>query len=315
MFKTLEDWIPRGSQVAIVDVPVHRNIGDLFILAATMRLLADRQCRIVYRGGLRDYRTRSASARIGPDTIVVGLGGGNFGDFYRPYLRLRERVLRDFPDNRIVILPQSIHFDSAQEQSRIAERLSAHRDVRIAARDRASYDFARSVTPHAVLLPDTVHMLARPSQTECREVVPRGTVYLLRRDAEMNRMRKPPQSPVDWPTIFPDYLPRLVAAAALMPIAPRSWSERLHDRWSRYAEELLSRGFSWMTGVEHLVTDRLHAAILARLVERPVTLLDTASGKLTAYYGTWWYNDPAVTLAPRFPTAVEPLPRRASSRP
>ncbi len=47
----LARWIPRGAEVAILDVPVHRNIGDLFILAATRWLLAEMQCPVVYSAG------------------------------------------------------------------------------------------------------------------------------------------------------------------------------------------------------------------------------------------------------------------------
>ena len=51
-----------------------------------------------------------------------------------------------------------------------------------------------------------------------------------------------------------------------------------------------------MREVDHLVTDRLHAAILARLAGRPVTICDNAYGKLTSYYEAWWRDDPAIEL-------------------
>jgi exopolysaccharide biosynthesis predicted pyruvyltransferase EpsI len=76
----IRTWIPRGSDVAITDVPVHRNVGDLFILAAATRLFADLGCRVVYRAGLRDYRTGAARRAIGRDTKIVGLGGGKKRD-------------------------------------------------------------------------------------------------------------------------------------------------------------------------------------------------------------------------------------------
>lgn len=294
LMTTLGSWIPRGSAVAIFDVPVHRNIGDLFILAATVRLLDALQCRIVHRAGVRDYRSSAARERIGPDTIVVGLGGGNFGDVYPRYQQLRERILRDFPENRIVILPQTIHFNVPSGRERLAERIAAHRDIRIAVRDRPSLEIARTLTPHVALLPDIVHALGPSSESS---PPPRaGTVFFMRQDREKRGSGSRPAGCVDWPAVFPEYLPRLALAAALMPITPASYSGRLHDRWARYADALLSRGLSWMAGVDHLVTDRLHAAILARLGGRPVTLRDNAYGKLRAYYETWWRDDPGVRI-------------------
>ena len=308
--------------MAIIDVPVHRNVGDLFILAATSRLLADLQCRIVYRAGVRDYSTRAARRRIGPGAIVVGLGGGNLGDVYPRYQRHRERLPEDFPHNRIVILPQTIHFTGPHARDRMVDGFSAHPDVRIAVRDRPSLDVARAITQHVVLLPDIVHALGESSlripphalrTTVSRGTRTRGTVLFMRRDREKRPSADRSARDLDWPAVFPEFLLRLVRAAALMPIAPASYSRRLHDEWSRYADDLLSRGLGWMGEVDHLVTDRLHAAILARLAGRPVTLHDNAYGKLTAYYDTWWRDDPAVTLD-RQPVVQPARPRVCQPR-
>jgi pyruvyl transferase EpsO len=295
----LAAWIPRGSDVAIIDVPVHRNAGDLFILAATSRLLADLECRIVFRSGVLDYRQQAARRHIGRDTIIVGLGGGNFGDLYPRYQELRARIVGGFPKHRIVILPQSIHFEDPGQRERVARSFSAHPDLKIAVRDRVSFDIARTFTGDVMLLPDVVHAMGTSPTTQPRSIGIRGTVTLRRRDRESGgSLTKTDGKAVDWPQVFPDFLPRLAITAVLMPLAPQSLSARLHESWSVYAHALLARGLAWMADVDHLVTDRLHAAILARLAGRRVTLHDNASGKLAAYYDAWWREDPAVELMP-----------------
>lgn len=296
MLATLGAWIPRGSDVAIVDVPVHRNVGDLFIFAVASRLLEDLECRIVYRAGVRDYRQSSARRYIRPDTVVIGLGGGNFGDVYPRYQHLRERIVRAFPENRIVILPQTIHFDDPREQERAARVLAAHGDLRIAVRDHLSLENGREFTKHVELLPDVVHALGE-SWSQASRTGGRGTIFLMRRDEERaGSATSGDHRPIDWPEIFPDLIPKLARTAALMPVAPPVLSSRLHESWSAHARDLLCRALAWMAEVDHLVTDRLHAAILARLAGRPVTLHDNAYGKLAAYYDAWWRQDPAVEL-------------------
>ena len=279
-----------------MDVPVHRNAGDLFILAVTTRLLADLDCRIVFRTGLRDYRPTRAHRHVGRDAIVVGLGGGNFGDDYPRYQGLRERIVADFPDNRIVILPQTVHFADPSAREKALRQMAVHPDLRIGVRDPASLDAVSGIAAQVELLPDIVHALGEtPGQAAHVPPGGGGQRLLLRRDQEGRRPDAPGHA-VDWPEIFPDLIGRVALAAAAMPLAPGGVNARLHEAWSAYASDIYARACTWMTGAEHVVTDRLHAAIVARLVGRPVTLRDNGYGKLASYYETWWRDDPAVTL-------------------
>lgn len=312
MRQLFESWIPRGSNVAIVDVPVNRNAGDLFIHAATARLLADAGCRVVYRAGVRDYRSAAARRCITPGVVIVGLGGGNFGDLYPRYQALRERVVHDFPDNRIVILPQTIHFRHEDGIERCAALLTRHADLRIAARDARSLAVARRFTPHAQMCPDVVDatgLAVLGAEASPVAAPSAGTLYLLRRDGE-RRTDAPPaptridrpgrqgrERTMDWPDLFPEYAWRLAIAALLMPFAASSVSARLHEAWASYATQVLGRAVARMRQAERVVTDRLHGAIVARLAGRPVTLVDNAHGKLSAYYDAWWRDEALVTLA------------------
>jgi pyruvyl transferase EpsO len=294
----LEAWIPAGSRVALLDVPVNRNAGDLFCLAATVRMLEDFGCRLVYRAGVRDYRSDRARRVIGTGTTIVCSGGGNFGDLYPRYQALRERVVADFPDNRIVVLPQSVWFGSRDRLESSAARLARHRDLRVAVRDRPSERLIRRyVTEQVLLLPDIVHWsesgeLTRPPSA--RE----GALALLRRDAGRGHHRVPEgYRRADWSDLLPGLTRRVAAAAAMMPLAPAGPSARLHDGWSAYARELLRRALDRLRAVERLLTDRLHGAILARLAGTPVVLIDNSYGKMSAYFDAWWREARGVELA------------------
>jgi pyruvyl transferase EpsO len=290
---TIERWIPRGSEVAILDVPVHRNVGDMFILAAGARLLEDLGSPVIYHAGLRDYRTSAARKAIGRETILVGLGGGNFGDLYPRYQAHREQIVRDFPRHRVVILPQTIHFTDPHARERSRHVLSRHRDLRIAARDQASLEIARTMATDAALLPDLVETYGGRIVGEPPPGTSKGTLTLIRRDRES---RPDAAHGIDWPDLFPEYRARLALTGTLMMAAGGTLSRTLHARWSRYADGLLVRAAERMAAASHVETNRLHAAIVARLAGRPVMLLDNSYGKLVAYYEAWWRNDPNVTL-------------------
>ena len=276
-----------------MDVPVHRNAGDLFILAVTTRLFADLDCRIVFRTGLRDYRATRARRHVGRDTIVVGLGGGNFGDDYPRYQALRERIVADFPRHRIVILPQTVHFGDRGAREKALRQMAGHPDLRIGVRDPASREALSGLASQVELLPDIVHAFGEMAAHDTPQR--RGPSLLLRRDQE--GVRPDGAEPaVDWPEVFPDLIGRVALAAAAMPVAPGRINARLHEAWGAYAGDIYARARAWMQGAEYVVTDRLHAAIVARLVGRPVTLRDNGYGKLASYYDAWWRDDPDVTL-------------------
>jgi pyruvyl transferase EpsO len=306
-FRTaMAGWIPVGADVAIVDVPVHRNIGDLFILAATHHLLSDLNCRVVYAAGRRDYRLSAARRALTPNAIIIGLGGGNFGDRYPAYQVHRERVAADFQDHRIVVLPQTLHFRDPNALAHAVECFRRHRDLRIAVRDAASLDLARQMTPHAMLLPDIVDVLGptvvaahrgSTSQIDSRPPLSReGTLVLRRRDSE-GRPEAERRDTCDWADLFPGFDKQLTMAALLMSVAPATLSAHLHVRWSSRAVWMLQHAVRLMQHAERVETDRLHAAIVARIASRPVTIVDNGYGKLRAYYEAWWRHDRSVTFA------------------
>jgi pyruvyl transferase EpsO len=55
--------------------------------------------------------------------------GDNFGDLYGHHERLREAVIAAFPDRRIVIMPQTVMFQSWERQEASARTISLHPDL------------------------------------------------------------------------------------------------------------------------------------------------------------------------------------------
>ena len=81
--------------------------------------------------------------RAGPAEGLIYLhGGGNFGDIWPAYQTYREAVLQQNPSQRIVQLPQSLHFSDPAAILRTQRAIAAHRDFHLMVRDRESFDFA-----------------------------------------------------------------------------------------------------------------------------------------------------------------------------
>ena len=65
----LIDLIPAGSNIALIDEPVHRNIGDQMIQWGSRRFFEQHRMRLAYRASTWDYRRSRARANIGPSSL------------------------------------------------------------------------------------------------------------------------------------------------------------------------------------------------------------------------------------------------------
>ena len=62
------------------------------------------------------------------------------------------------------------------------------------------------------------------------------------------------------------------------------------------AQEVVASGAKLLSRGKVVVTDRLHAAVLARLIGRPVVALDNSYGKLSSAANAWLGELGGITL-------------------
>lgn len=143
---TLASLLPRGTRCGLVMYPDHWNAGDSAIWWGT-RLLLDRLGVVVdYACDPWSYDPRRLRTAL-PEGPILLLGGGNFGDAYGREQGLRLRVVEDFPDRKIVQLPQSIWFRSPAALEQMSELLSRCHNFTLLVRDEASLAIARRISP------------------------------------------------------------------------------------------------------------------------------------------------------------------------
>lgn len=295
--RALDPLIPSGTPCALVDFPHHPNVGDSAIFLGELAYLRSRGCLVRYVSDWQSH-DRGALRRALPEGIVLIHGGGNFGDLYPRHQQLRQAVLRDFPDRRIVQLPQSVHFDdpAAWEASRAV--FGAHPDFHLVVRDRVSLDLVRRgyETP-THQCPDMAFMLDLPPFRPASASL--DAMVLSRTDGEKaasehggcvtaGRIRV-----ADWldePPPRDEWLYRWANARGRWPRTrwPRSaiaWAQRTGAR--RMAEQRMKRGLNLIHGGRSLVTDRLHALILGWMSGMSVFHVDNRYRKLANLLDTW----------------------------
>jgi pyruvyl transferase EpsO len=295
--------------VALLDWPDYPNVGDSALWLGAERALALRRARVVHVASQACYDPAAIDRALGPEGVVVILGGGNFGDLYPAHQQHRERVVSDLAHRPVIQLPVSIHFDRRGHADAAGKRFRAHPGFTLMVRDRASAAAARhELGIEAVLAPDLAMALGP---------LPRP---------------RPPTEPVTWQSRQDDESPRTCGDAGGLPfwdwarvpgdgLASRGLSRAVdlvnrptgRAGWTRsrafvfhlQARRRVAWGLSLLGRGRVVVTNRLHGHILSVLMGLPQFLSDNRQGKIGAYYQSWTAELPWVTWCASEAEAVE----------
>jgi pyruvyl transferase EpsO len=306
----LRPLLALDEPLALLDFPSFPNVGDSCIWLGTVRYLRGLGVeRLCYTADSRTYAREHLQSVIGRGTILLS-GGGNLGDLWPVHQPLREDVIAAFPRNRIIQLPQSIHFCDPAALARARDAFDRHPDFVLLVRDERSLEVARNdFRSPSLLCPDmalALGMLARPSPPS------RSVVWLARGDHEALARPIPAVLPagverLDWPRDGHGPLVSLNRLGRALPFGSRAlWPLRapLSRLYEPLAARRVTRGCRILAAAHTVVTDRLHAHILCLLLGIPHFLLDNSYGKNRGFYETWtracdiarWCDDPSEAL-------------------
>lgn len=144
---TLREAIGDAREVAIIDAPNQRNIGDSLIWEGELAYLRRLGCTIRYVSDIRCFDARLLRRKLSTKGVVLLHGGGNFGDLWVGHQEHRERVVAALPEYRIVQLSQSIYFSNEERAAEANARLAKHDDFLVLIRDNISLERAGSYLP------------------------------------------------------------------------------------------------------------------------------------------------------------------------
>lgn len=283
----LKPLIPQHAPVALLDFQDHGNVGDSAIWLGQLAALRARgiaQPRYVATASTYDPLELR---RVLDDGVILLSGGGNFGDVWPRHQELRERVLHDFPERRIVQLPQSIEFRSQSALGAARRIIAGHRDFTLLVRSGRSLDIARQFDAPSALCPDMA--LRLPPLTRGPRQHDRF-VWLRRSDQESRGNDSPPPPDVealDWIEEPPMGARRMVRWLHDRPRALSLLGPQTARLYERLARARVHRGVGLLSRGRGVVTDRLHAHILSLMAGIPHCVLDNNYGKVKAVYETW----------------------------
>ncbi|MFV0197395.1 polysaccharide pyruvyl transferase family protein [Empedobacter falsenii] len=183
---------PNQATIFLLQTPVHINIGDHFISVAEIQFLEthfkDYNIVEVHEDRVNNF-LKHGKKLVQPQDRILIHGGGNLGNEYIHHENLRRQIIQTFLTNKVIILPQTIHF-STDETGKIELEKSImayanHSDLVICAREEKSYDFAKINFRNKVLLvPDSVLQYRIGVEESNHSIKKETAIAVLRSDRE-----------------------------------------------------------------------------------------------------------------------------------
>lgn len=286
------DFIEDKNDVVFVDYPIYHNVGDLLIMLGTLDFFKNNDINVRLHLSALNLNLNKA---ISSKTTIICQGGGNFGDLYHTHQNVRERLVRSFPNNKIIILPQTAFFNSIENQQKSQKLFNKHDNVVMFARDKQTHELFKQFTNKAYLMPDMAHELYG---TLPKSKVKEGTLYFLRNDIEKTPLPSSLQQEIrnqdrfDWNDLLTknDHVAAYTAAKLIKinsKLKSNILDEIIFKAWEAHARTLASRMAKKFSSYERIITSRLHGHILSCLIDVPSVVIDNNYGKNSAYYNLW----------------------------
>jgi pyruvyl transferase EpsO len=176
------------EQCALLDYPNHYNIGDHLIWLGELFYLTDiLKTKINYVASIDDFSPEVMEKQVGKSPILLH-GGGNLGDLWSGYQRLREHVISTYRDRPIIILPQSIYFDNIDNLNKAAAIFNSHPNLTLFARENYSYELALKYfyQCRVIKAPDSALQMVNMPLPSFKFNPRHPILYLCREDSELN---------------------------------------------------------------------------------------------------------------------------------
>ncbi|HEY6180655.1 MAG TPA: polysaccharide pyruvyl transferase family protein [Terriglobales bacterium] len=293
----IASYFDTSRRVIYVDYPLHTNVGDLLINLGCEQFFIDQGLNIWKRYNYYDFP--KTIRRICKDDVFLLHGGGNFGDIWFNFQSFRESILEQYPENRIIFLPQTVHYRSRERLAASVRKISAHKNLHVFARDFISLEkLQRAGLTCVSAAPDTAHALVgvlKPSGAKIKD----SELWLVRQDKEASA---PPPSlsgatktTIDWDQGTFSFSKRMLhpfIVNTVKGVGRYGPSIDLHRLWYWHRDKMVADGVSLFSRYETIVTNRLHAMLLGLLLHRKVSAWDNSYGKLSAYYESWLRDIP-----------------------
>lgn len=282
-----------GKQCVLYDTPFYKNIGDVLIWQGELSFLEAKGIAVLDYADYHTYRKKE----ISKDVTVLFQGGGNIGDLYHEHTELLLSLIKNYPNNRIIVLSQTVYYQDPELFDRDFSLIAAHKDLYFCARD---YQVLELIKPklgdRAVVLPDMAFWVDQNYLNQWKRETSKHSLYIKRNDIEAGKSITTTgyTTVSDWPC-FETKLMRSIIGNTLF--------DRLYkylpflrimirEPWKKYSlntfkQSMIKDGVEFISPFSEVTSERLHGCILAILLDKRVSVVNNSYGKNYNFYNSW----------------------------
>lgn len=268
-------------KILLIGTPTHGNIGDAAIVLAEEKFIKDNWSQYEYIKIIDDEiedKIGDIKAKISEEDIILLHGGGNLGDQYIICENRRRMIIEEFPNNQIILMPQSIYFNDTEygkeELEKTKKIYNNHKKLTLIARENVSLEIMKREFPNVnvILTPDIVMYL---NETKNRER--KGIIYAMRSDVE-KVLSNDQMAQID--KITSKYFEK------------RTFTDTYHtvDKIDdEVREKVFKEKLDEFRSAELVITDRLHGMIFSTITSTPCIALGNYNHKIRLSFE--WLKD------------------------
>jgi len=266
------------KRMILMGIPHHGNLGDNAIALAEEEIIK----KIFPNYELLQIPEKflskcvnKAKQYIQDDDVIFLHGGGNIGDTYIVPEKGRREVIKLFPNNKIIILPQTAYFeqdDNGRKELEISKEVyNNHKNLVILAREEMSYNFMKKHFYNAkvYLTPDIVMTMYKGSKKARK-----GALLLFREDKEK--------------TLQDSNIEKIKQIVNInyqkVILSDMHLGEDVINVAGKIRTKALENKFEQFQTSEIVITDRLHGMIFAAITETPCIVFKSFNHKITESY-------------------------------
>lgn len=258
------------KKIFILDACDHKNLGDQAILMAEFKFIEKTfpGYKLISVGlGKYDDYISTIQKYVKPQDMFFLHGGGNLGNEYKKAEKIRRSIIQLFPDNKIILFPQTMFFthDDEGRKELVKSKLiyNNHNNLILVARERTSYKLMKEnfVNSTVLLTPDIVLSLNRTYPMESRN----GALFCCRNDIE-------------------GLLSKGEKDEVLSTLNKSFRKVTITDTVGENTFESVENKFIEFKQAEIIITDRLHGMVFAAITGTPCIALSNYNYKVKGTY-------------------------------